>query len=73
MKFMSVMIQDLLSTYKLGWKTSYLIQTLMITKLIPSEMIDEPAHNIGWHDNPREVKYLTLANEEEEMCDACAI
>ena len=36
-------------------------------------MIDEPAHNIGWHDNQPEVKPVTLANEEEEMCDACAI
>ena len=42
-------------------------------KTDPSEMIDEPAHNIGWHDNQPEVKPVTLANEEEEMCDACAI
>jgi len=36
-------------------------------------MTDEPAHSLGWHDNQPEIKPVTLANEEEETCDACAI
>ena len=69
---MSVMIKDLLSTYKLGWKTSY-YQNTYDYKTDPSEMTDEPAHSLGWHDNQPEVKPVTLANEEDETCDACAI
>ena len=69
---MSVMIKDLLSTYKLGWKTSY-YQNTYDYKTDPSEMIDEPAHSLGWHDNQPEVKPVTLANEEDEECEACTI
>jgi len=69
---MSVMIKDLLSTYKLGWKTSY-YQNTYDYKTDPSEMTDEPAHSLGWHDNQPEVEPATLANDDEEMCDACAI
>ena len=69
---MSVMIKDLLSTYKLGWKTSY-YQNTYDYKTDPSEMTDEPAHSLGWHDNQPEVEPVTLANDDEEMCDACAI
>ena len=69
---MSVMIKDLLSTYKLGWKTSY-YQNTYDYKTDPSEMTDEPAHSVGWHDNQPEVQPVTLANDEEEACDACAI
>src|SRR5210317_1196783 len=46
---MSQMIQDLLTTYKMGWKTSY-YQNTYDYKTDPSEaVIDEPAHNVGWH------------------------
>ena len=69
---MSVMIKDLLSTYKLGWKTSY-YQNTYDYKTDPSEMTDEPAHSLGWHDNQPETQPATLANDDEEMCDACAI
>ena len=69
---MSVMIKDLLSTYKLGWKTSY-YQNTYDYKTDPSEMTDEPAHSLGWHDNQPEVKPMTLANEEDESCEACTI
>jgi ribonucleoside-diphosphate reductase alpha chain len=69
---MSVMIKDLLNTYKLGWKTSY-YQNTYDYKTDPSEMTDEPAHSIGWHDNQPEVQPATLATEEDEMCEACAI
>ena len=69
---MSVMIQDLLTTYKMGWKTSY-YQNTYDYKTDPSEALDEPQHNLGWHDNQPEHEPVTLANEEDEMCDACAI
>ena len=69
---MSRMIQDLLNTYKLGWKTSY-YQNTYDYKTDPSEMTDEPAHSIGWHDNQPEVEPATLAAEEDEACEACAI
>ena len=69
---MSVMMQDLLKTYKFGWKTSY-YQNTYDYKTDPSEMTDEPAHSLGWHDNQPEVEPTTLAVEDEEECDACAI
>ena len=69
---MSVMIQDLLMTYKLGWKTSY-YQNTYDYKTDPSEVADEPAHSIGWHDNQPEVQPNTLATDDDEMCEACAI
>ena len=70
---MSVMLQDLLNTYKYGWKTSY-YQNTYDYKTDPSELTDEPAHSVGWHDNQPEVEPVTLARpEDDEMCEACAI
>ena len=60
----SVMANDLLTTYKLGWKTSYYQNTYDSKK---DE--DEPTHPIGFHDNvPEETK-----KEEDENCDSCTI
>jgi ribonucleoside-diphosphate reductase alpha chain len=62
---MSVMMQDLLTTYKLGWKTSY-YQNTYDYKVDPSEITDEEPkveENIILEDLP----------EEDEMCEACAI
>ena len=71
----SIMAQDLLTTYKYGWKTSY-YQNTYDTK---SE-IDEPAHSIGWKDDVKEDKKTAITNllddifsSEEETCDSCAI
>ena len=73
----SVMAQDLLTTYKYGWKTSYYQNTY------DAKSDEEPAHPIGWHDNVEEVgvqggtklnqllNELTNANEEE--CESCAV
>jgi len=70
---MSQMIQDLLTTYKLGWKTSY-YQNTYDYKTDPSELaFDEPQHNVGWHDNQPETQPATLAVEDDEECEACAI
>ena len=60
----SVMAQDLLTTYKLGWKTSYSQNTYDSKK---DE--DEPTHPIGFHDNVPEDK----PKEEDENCDSCTI
>jgi len=62
---LSQMAQDLLMTYKLGWKTSYYQNTYDAKK-----DIDEPSHPIGFVDNvPEEDK----PNEEDENCDSCTI
>ena len=75
----SVMAQDLLTTYKLGWKTSYYQNTYDVK----TDEIQEPAHPIGWHDNVEEVgiqghtKLDALVDDimssEEEACDSCSI
>ncbi|HJM35869.1 MAG TPA: ribonucleoside-diphosphate reductase subunit alpha, partial [Acidimicrobiales bacterium] len=67
----SVMAQDLLTTYKYGWKTSYYQNTNDAKK-----DLDEPSHPIGWHDE-QTTKVDSLINEllttEEEACDSCAV
>ena len=65
----SVMAQDLLTTYKYGWKTSYYQNTYDAKK-----DIDEPAHPIGWKDDvPLNslVEELLVADESE--CEACNV
>ena len=64
----SVMAQDLLTTYKYGWKTSYYQNTYDGKK---DE--DEPQHSVGWHDNVPETQPATLQSNDDEACDACAI
>jgi len=74
----SVMAQDLLTTYKYGWKTSYYQNTYDAK----SDEV-EPAHPIGWHDNVEEVgvqgktKLNSLLEElstaDEEECEACNV
>jgi len=70
----SVMAQDLLTTYKYGWKTSY-YQNTYDTKVD----FDEPAHSIGWKDEGSQKK-TAITNllddifaNEEEACESCAI
>ena len=76
----SVMAQDLLTTYKYGWKTSY-YQNTYDNK---TDEIEEPAHPIGWYDNIAEVGVQghtqqlnslvdDIMNSEEESCESCAI
>ncbi len=60
---MSVMMQDLLNTYKYGWKTSY-YQNTYDYKTDPSELEDE---------KPEEALASSDLIGEEEDCDACAI
>jgi ribonucleoside-diphosphate reductase alpha chain len=58
----SVMAQDLLTTYKYGWKTSYYQNTYDAKK-----DIDEPQHTIDY-DTPVDNKL-----KEEEDCESCKI
>ena len=64
---LSVMAQDLLTTYKLGWKTSYYQNTYDGKK-----ELDEPTHSVGWHDNIKEEPKEIILDDQEE-CEACAI
>ena len=65
---MSVMMKDLLTTYKMGWKTSY-YQNTYDYKTDPSEIDDEPTIEAPLTtQNP----YVT-PEENEEECEACAI
>jgi len=61
---LSVMAKDLLTTYKLGWKTSYYQNTYDAKK-----DLDEPQHDIGWKDNVP----TDDAPSDEADCEACAI
>ena len=60
---LSTMAQDLLTTYKLGWKTAYYQNTYDA-----KTEIEEPVHPIGWHDGVEEKK-----EDDEENCEACTI
>ena len=60
----SVMAQDLLTTYKYGWKTSYYQNTYDSKK-----DIEEPKHSIDY-DTPITTE---TPQEDEENCDSCTI
>ena len=62
---LSVMAKDLLTTYKLGWKTSYYQNTYD-----GKTDVEEPTHSVGWHDNVEEKKEDL---DDPENCEACAI
>ena len=72
----SAMAQDLLTTYKLGWKTSYYQNTYDSKK-----DVDEPAHPVGWTDNVPEKEedkspaseHLNGQLQDDEACDSCTI
>ena len=60
---MSQMIQDLLTTYKMGWKTSY-YQNTYDYKTDPSDIEEET----------KQVELQPSAvSDDDEMCEACAI
>ena len=60
------MANDLLTTYKLGWKTSYYQNTYDA-----KQDIDEPVHTIGWRDDVKD-ESLEIVDDQEE-CEACTI
>jgi ribonucleoside-diphosphate reductase alpha chain len=61
---MSVMLQDLLNTYKYGWKTSY-YQNTYDYKTDPSEIEEEKAQ--------QPLDAGVPVSQDDEMCEACAI
>tara|TARA_B100001996_G_scaffold212230_1_gene162915 strand:+ start:2747 stop:5068 length:2322 start_codon:yes stop_codon:yes gene_type:complete len=63
----SVMANDLLTTYKLGWKTSYYQNTYDA-----KADVEEPTHPLGWHDDVKEEPKEVMIDDQEE-CEACAI
>ena len=65
---LSVMANDLLTTYKLGWKTSYYQNTYDA-----KQDIDEPVHSLGWRDDVKEEPLLEIVEDDQEECEACAI
>jgi len=65
---LSIMANDLLTTYKLGWKTSYYQNTYDA-----KQDIDEPVHTIGWRDNVKEEPLMEIVEDDQEECEACAI
>ncbi len=66
---LSVMAKDLLTTYKMGWKTSYYQNTYDGKK-----DDDEPQHNIGDRDQELKTrKEFNTDQEYEEYCESCAI
>ena len=65
----SVMAKDLLTTYKMGWKTSYYQNTYD-----GKNDNDEPQHNIGDRDMEMKTrKEFNTQQEYDEYCEACAI
>ena len=60
----SVMAQDLLTTYKYGWKTSYYQNTY-----------DNKSDDVDADDKDNELKSLVddIMDSEEEVCESCAI
>ena len=65
----SVMANDLLTTYKLGWKTSYYQNTYDA-----KTDIDEPVHPVGWHDEKMKSRDEFESQEDyDDYCEACMI
>ena len=69
----SEMANDLLKTYKYGWKTSYYQNTYD-----NKQDFDEPAHPVGWKDNlPEDLNNIDNLIEEltngDDACDSCTI
>ena len=75
---MSVMLQDMLTTYKLGWKTSY-YQNTYDFKSDPNDLEDEqeevklesPIN--GFEPQIGRAEFNGTDDEYEEYCDSCAI
>ena len=65
---MSVMLKDLLTTYKMGWKTSYYQNTYDYKS--DDDIVDEPEEK----QQPLERDEFAGTDQEyEEYCEACAI
>jgi len=66
---LSTMAKDLLTTYKLGWKTSYYQNTYD-----GKNDNDEPQHSIGGPENEMKTRSEFDTQEQyDEYCESCAI
>lgn len=67
---MSVIIKDLLTTYKLGWKTSYYFNSYDY-KTDPSELVeDEPEEKVTKSEFK---EYEPKLDDDDDVCDSCTI
>ena len=67
---MSVMLQDMLTTYKYGWKTSYYQNTYDFKT---DEVVDTSSESQVESANKMETLVQELLNAEEEACESCTI
>ena len=69
----SVMAQDLLTTYKYGWKTSY-YQNTYDAKTDEVEIALPSSDDVGIQGHTQLQSLVNeLVNSEEESCESCAI
>ena len=69
----SVMAQDLLTTYKYGWKTSY-YQNTYDAKTDEVEIALPSSDDVGIQGHTQLQSLVSeLVNSEEESCESCAI
>ena len=64
---LSVMMKDMLTTYKLGWKTSYYQNTYDF------KGEEETVQPQGIEDTVQDDTIVQMTSEDEAECDACAI
>ena len=69
---MSVMIQDMLMTYKLGWKTSYYQNTYDL-KVDDTQSVQEVSSESTPNSYEPETENTTKPTEEETECESCVI
>jgi len=74
---MSVMFKDLLTTYKLGWKTSYYQNTYDFKTDASVEVdvapVQNAAEDFAQINAEESIETITADNDSAEDCDACAI
>ena len=74
---MSVMFKDLLTTYKLGWKTSYYQNTYDFKTDASVEVdvapVQNAAEDFAQINAEESTETITADNDSAEDCDACAI
>jgi len=69
----SIMAQDLLTTYKLGWKTSYYQNTYDV-KTDEVEISVPGSEDVGIQGHTQLQSLVDdIMNSEEEVCESCAI
>ena len=70
----SVMAQDLLTTYKLGWKTSYYQNTYDVKTDEIDLSVSNNEDGVGIQGHTQLQSLVDdILNSEEEVCESCAI